>query len=197
MVARLTRHPARNPAVRPHLVPMGLLEPRRDAAIDAAAAAAAVTPAELSASAERRSVADPAGHELDRLYASLGVVTPENHPRTARLLRSSNRKVAQKVIEEAGGRARGGQAQQPRRHPRERRSPLPSGGAVAACRHRRRRHLDRDAPPGGRSGHCRKAAQGRARLGRVLINLKSPNHVRFATEKRTSQRTICTSALCH
>lgn len=102
MVARLTRHPARNPAVRRHLVPMGLLEPQRDAAIDAAAAAAAVTPAEFSASAERRSVADPAGHELDRLYASLGAVTPENHPRTARLLHSSNRKVAQKVIEEAG-----------------------------------------------------------------------------------------------
>jgi phosphoribosyl-ATP pyrophosphohydrolase len=102
MVARLTRHPARNPAVRRHLVPMGLLEPQRDAAIDAAAAAAAVTPAEFSASAKRWSIADPAGHELDRLYASLGAVTPENHPRTARLLRSSNRKVAQKVIEEAG-----------------------------------------------------------------------------------------------
>jgi phosphoribosyl-ATP pyrophosphohydrolase len=40
--------------------------------------------------------------ELDRLYRSLSEVTPENHPRTARLLTSSMRKSAQKVIEEAG-----------------------------------------------------------------------------------------------
>jgi phosphoribosyl-ATP pyrophosphohydrolase len=40
--------------------------------------------------------------ELDRLYRSLSGVTPENHPRTARLLSSSTRKTAQKVIEEAG-----------------------------------------------------------------------------------------------
>jgi phosphoribosyl-ATP pyrophosphohydrolase len=40
--------------------------------------------------------------ELDRLYTSLSAVTPENHPRTARLLASSARKSAQKVIEEAG-----------------------------------------------------------------------------------------------
>src|SRR3984957_11266413 len=40
--------------------------------------------------------------ELDRLYRSLANVTPQNHPRTARLLASSTRKTAQKVIEEAG-----------------------------------------------------------------------------------------------
>ena len=40
--------------------------------------------------------------ELDRLHRSLSGVTPENHPRTARLLASSTRKTAQKVIEEAG-----------------------------------------------------------------------------------------------
>jgi phosphoribosyl-ATP pyrophosphohydrolase len=40
--------------------------------------------------------------ELDRLSRSLAEVTPENHPRTARLLGSSTRKIAQKVIEEAG-----------------------------------------------------------------------------------------------
>lgn len=40
--------------------------------------------------------------ELDRLHASLAAVTPDNHPRTARLLGSSTRKIAQKVIEEAG-----------------------------------------------------------------------------------------------
>jgi phosphoribosyl-ATP pyrophosphohydrolase len=40
--------------------------------------------------------------ELDLLYRSFAEVTPENHPRTARLLSSSTRKTAQKVIEEAG-----------------------------------------------------------------------------------------------
>jgi phosphoribosyl-ATP pyrophosphohydrolase len=40
--------------------------------------------------------------ELDRLYRSLADVTPRNHPPTARLLASSTRKMAQKVIEEAG-----------------------------------------------------------------------------------------------
>jgi phosphoribosyl-ATP pyrophosphohydrolase len=40
--------------------------------------------------------------ELDILHRSLSEVTPENHPRTARLLASSTRKTAQKVIEEAG-----------------------------------------------------------------------------------------------
>jgi phosphoribosyl-ATP pyrophosphohydrolase len=40
--------------------------------------------------------------ELDRLYASLDNVTPESHPRTAKLLLSGTRKNAQKVIEEAG-----------------------------------------------------------------------------------------------
>ena len=44
----------------------------------------------------------PQPGELDRLYRSLAEVTPENHPRTARLLTSSTRKTAQKVIEEAG-----------------------------------------------------------------------------------------------
>jgi len=43
-----------------------------------------------------------AGNEVDRLYAALSAVTPGEHPRTARLLASSKRKVAQKVIEEAG-----------------------------------------------------------------------------------------------
>lgn len=40
--------------------------------------------------------------ELDRLHRSLADVTSNDHPRTARLLASSTRKVAQKVIEEAG-----------------------------------------------------------------------------------------------
>lgn len=40
--------------------------------------------------------------ELDRLYAGLAVVTEKTHARTARLLGSGRRRVAQKVIEEAG-----------------------------------------------------------------------------------------------
>jgi phosphoribosyl-ATP pyrophosphohydrolase len=40
-------------------------------------------------------------HEIERLYAALSGVTEDEHPRTARLLASSSRKVAQKVIEEA------------------------------------------------------------------------------------------------
>lgn len=40
--------------------------------------------------------------EIDRLYRAFADVTPENHPRTARLLASSTRRSAQKVIEEAG-----------------------------------------------------------------------------------------------
>jgi phosphoribosyl-ATP pyrophosphohydrolase len=45
----------------------------------------------------------PAGsREIERLHDTLPAVTPETHPRTAKLLGSSTRKVAQKVIEEAG-----------------------------------------------------------------------------------------------
>jgi phosphoribosyl-ATP pyrophosphohydrolase len=40
--------------------------------------------------------------ELDRLHGSLNGVTPASNPRTAKLLGSSTRKAAQKVIEEAG-----------------------------------------------------------------------------------------------
>ena len=47
-------------------------------------------------------VREAPGNELDRLAAALDGVTAESHPRTARLLGASTRKVAQKVIEEAG-----------------------------------------------------------------------------------------------
>jgi phosphoribosyl-ATP pyrophosphohydrolase len=40
--------------------------------------------------------------ELERLYASLGQVTPASNPRTFKLLEAGTRKIAQKVIEEAG-----------------------------------------------------------------------------------------------
>jgi len=40
--------------------------------------------------------------ELERLYAALGEVVAPTNPRTFKLLSSSNRKVAQKVIDEAG-----------------------------------------------------------------------------------------------
>src|SRR6202034_849678 len=47
-------------------------------------------------------MAAAADNEVDRLYAALSAVAPSEHPRTARLLASSKRKIAQKVIEEAG-----------------------------------------------------------------------------------------------
>jgi len=40
--------------------------------------------------------------ELDRLYGCLDEVTAKTHPRTAKLLAAGTRKIAQKVIEEAG-----------------------------------------------------------------------------------------------
>jgi phosphoribosyl-ATP pyrophosphohydrolase len=46
--------------------------------------------------------AGPGPCELERLHGSLEGVTPESHPRTARLLGSGRRKAAQKLIEEAG-----------------------------------------------------------------------------------------------
>ncbi len=50
----------------------------------------------------RRQEPDLASNELDRLHHSFADVTADNYPRTARLLASSTRKTAQKVIEEAG-----------------------------------------------------------------------------------------------
>ncbi|MFN4922632.1 phosphoribosyl-ATP diphosphatase [Bradyrhizobium sp.] len=50
----------------------------------------------------RHSTALAGTNELDRLYRSLADVTAESHPRTAKLLASSTRKVAQKVFEESG-----------------------------------------------------------------------------------------------
>lgn len=79
--------------------------PRRTRAVRAEASASSpretespVVPGTLSGTAAPVVQLD----ELDRLYRSLAEVTPENHPRTARLLASSSRKTAQKVIEEAG-----------------------------------------------------------------------------------------------
>lgn len=88
---------------RRHAVPVVSLGPQV-AELDVAKARAVpiARSSEGSHSPRRRRRLEPGGNELDRLYAKLEAVTPENHPRTARLLGSSNRKVAQKVIEEAG-----------------------------------------------------------------------------------------------
>jgi phosphoribosyl-ATP pyrophosphohydrolase len=64
------------------------------------ASAAAIAPAQ--ARLQRGGGSGPDSREIERLYAALETVTAENHPRTARLLAAGNRKVAQKVIEEAG-----------------------------------------------------------------------------------------------
>src|SRR3981189_955163 len=64
----------------------------------APATVVALPPAWLDAQAGK-----PAGSsEIERLHDTLPVVTPESHPRTAKLLGSGTRKVAQKGIEEAG-----------------------------------------------------------------------------------------------
>jgi phosphoribosyl-ATP pyrophosphohydrolase len=64
------------------------------------ARAVSFTAAETSEKSRGLLVEGP--HEIELLYAALGRVTEDKHPRTARLLVSSSRKVAQKVIEEAG-----------------------------------------------------------------------------------------------
>ena len=56
----------------------------------------------LLAPSDAEMAATATGNEVDRLYAALSAVAPSEHPRTARLLASSKRKIAQKVIEEAG-----------------------------------------------------------------------------------------------
>ena len=67
-----------------------------------AAHAVLVPPAEISLSPLALSNAHRGDAEIHRLYKALQTATPERYPRTARLLASSTRKVAQKVIEEAG-----------------------------------------------------------------------------------------------
>lgn len=97
MVARLAKNVNRRRAM-----PAGPIQQDLDELNFAEAPAVLLAPAEAAHLPAYAGKPDWAGNELDRLYASLGTVTPESHPRTARLLRSGNRKVAQKVIEEAG-----------------------------------------------------------------------------------------------
>ena len=92
MDARLTKTKAERRRVMPAAAAQ--LELKRLAEAEARAVRIAPFIAETSAPA--------ADHEVDRLYAALSAVAPSEHPRTARLLASSKRKVAQKVIEEAG-----------------------------------------------------------------------------------------------
>ena len=79
--------------------------PRQSRAVRAPASASSLRETEsplVPDSLSGLAASGPQSGELDRLYRSLAEVTPENHPRTARLLASSSRKTAQKVIEEAG-----------------------------------------------------------------------------------------------
>ncbi len=99
MAARLARNLTRD---RRQPVPVGSIAQELNELNVADAGAVSITPAEASHSTHQVSSLEPVGNELDRLYAALELVTPENHPRTARLLGSGTRKVAQKVIEEAG-----------------------------------------------------------------------------------------------
>jgi phosphoribosyl-ATP pyrophosphohydrolase len=79
--------------------------PRRTRAVGAQTSASAPRETECQLAADLPSgiaAPDLQPGEIDRLYRALAEVTAENHPRTARLLASSSRKTAQKVIEEAG-----------------------------------------------------------------------------------------------
>lgn len=71
---------------------------RKTDALDIVTVPALVPDTERASAPTARS----AENEIDRLHRSLSEVTPEHHPRTAKLLASSRRKVAQKVFEEAG-----------------------------------------------------------------------------------------------
>ncbi len=99
MVARLAK---RLNSDRRRAMPVGPIHEKLDELGVAEARAVLIAPSEASHLPRYAGKPEPLGNEIDRLFASLEAVTPENHPRTARLLGSSNRKVAQKVIEEAG-----------------------------------------------------------------------------------------------
>jgi phosphoribosyl-ATP pyrophosphohydrolase len=103
MVARLAKNANSDHRRAP---PADVVRENVGALTDAEALAVRIAPSEVSHTASRAphhaSSPRPVRNELDRLYASLAAVTAEDHPRTARLLASSTRKIAQKVIEEAG-----------------------------------------------------------------------------------------------
>jgi phosphoribosyl-ATP pyrophosphohydrolase len=99
MVARRAKEANGN---RRRSIPVRAIEQELNELNVAEASAVLIAPAEASHSIDQVSSLEPVGSELDRLYSALELVTPDNHPRTARLLGSGTRKVAQKVIEEAG-----------------------------------------------------------------------------------------------
>ncbi len=99
MVARLAKRLNGN---RRRALPGGPIHEELDELAVAEARSVLIAPAEASLLPGDARSPEALGNELERLYASLEAVTPDNHPRTARLLAASNRKVAQKVIEEAG-----------------------------------------------------------------------------------------------
>ncbi|MGB6538771.1 MAG: phosphoribosyl-ATP diphosphatase [Xanthobacteraceae bacterium] len=82
------------------IVPAASVNARGEEGAAAESSTVLIEPVE-GAQPHRRNSA-PTSREIEHLYAALDTVTPENHPRTARLLAASHRKVAQKVIEEAG-----------------------------------------------------------------------------------------------
>jgi phosphoribosyl-ATP pyrophosphohydrolase len=87
---------------RRRAAPVGVIHENVNELADAEACTVRIAPSEASDAPRDAGSPQPTCNELDRLYASLAAVTAEHHPRTARLLASSTRKMAQKVIEEAG-----------------------------------------------------------------------------------------------
>jgi phosphoribosyl-ATP pyrophosphohydrolase len=99
MIARLARH---SNDARRRTMPLAPIDRQRREFDAAERGMIRVGPAQDARGTKSRCRPEGDSREIERLYAALGTVTPDNHPRTARLLGSSNRKVAQKVIEEAG-----------------------------------------------------------------------------------------------
>lgn len=92
MDARLTKAKGE----RRRVVPMAAAQLELNRLAELEARAVSIAPCDTA------TTATAAANEVDRLYAALSAVAESEHPRTARLLASSKRKVAQKVIEEAG-----------------------------------------------------------------------------------------------
>ena len=83
MVARLAK---RLNSDRRRAMPVGPIHEKLDELGVAEARAVLIAPSEASHLPRYAGKPEPLGNEIDRLFASLEAVTPENHPRTARLL---------------------------------------------------------------------------------------------------------------
>lgn len=97
----IERGPRTSPLRRPHGSD-GFAIPDTTSCIDRRTTLPAAAQPDRFADATHIGSEDNGSQEIDRLYRAFAHVTPDNHPRTVRLLASGTRRTAQKVIEEAG-----------------------------------------------------------------------------------------------